>query len=520
MFREGFRLAGLLTFTASCLGSVSHAQTAVMTSQYGNARTGANLTEKILNPSNVNARQFGRLHAVSVDGDVYAQPLYLPQVNVAGKGKRNLLFVVTEHDSVYAFDADGDFKDPLWKDSFANTKAGIDTVAGDAAGCALIAPEIGITATPVIDPVSDTIYVLARTKEKNRPVQRLHALDLITGQEKFKGPVEIQAKGFDPLLENPRAALLLAANVLYLGWASNCDYGAYHGWLMAYGSRSLKQIAAFNTSPGGSQGGIWAADAGFAADATGTVFAATGNGNFTAAAGGADYGDSLLKVELWWHRLLVRDYFTPFNQAQLAKTDSDLGSGGPVLLPDQPGPHPHLVVIGGKGNVLYVLDRDKLGRYRSDGNSNAVQEICVESEMMGAPASWQGHLFVQASYDSLKDYALKDGRFSEDPVAHTAKEISSATTPSVSSDEARNGIVWTIESRGFGRGGERRTAVLHAYDATNVADELFNSDQQGSRDAAGPSLRFTIPTVADGHVYIGASKEFDVYGLLDSVAKK
>jgi hypothetical protein len=504
---------------AFCVFGAKAQTAAITTSQYNNSRTGANTHEKILSPASVNTAHFGKLHAIRVDGDVYAQPLYLPLVDVPGKGKRNLLFIATEHDSVYAFDADGDLDTPLWHASFVNPKAGVVTIRAGEAGCPMIRPEIGITSTPVIDPSTGTLYVLVRTEEHGQPTQRLHALAVTTGAEKFGGPVEIRASEFDPLLENARAALLLVGNIVYLGWGSTCDYGAYHGWLMAYDAHSLKQLGAFNTSPKDVQSAIWAADAGFAADSKGNVFVATGNGKFDLTAGGSDYGDSLLKMGLSTNGLSVRDYFTPSDQESLNRTDQDLGSGGPVLLPDQPGAHRHMVVIGGKGSTIYLLDRDQLGKYHADEEKSALQQFSVESEIMGAPAFWQNHLFVQSNKDSLKDFLLKNGQFSEQPVAQTSKKFAAGATPTVSSDGARNGIVWTVETRPFGFSNQVPAAVLHAYDAGNIAHELYNSSQNSSRDGAGPSVRFTIPTVIDGRVYVGAIKEVDVYGPLASASK-
>lgn len=510
----------LATLVFVLLGFHAKAQTAaVTTSQYNNARTGANTQEKILTPANVNAGRFGKLHAIRVDGDVFAQPLYLPQVDVPGKGKRNVLFVATEHDSVYAFDADGDLDAPLWHVSFLNPQADIVTIRAGESGCPMIRPEVGITSTPAIDTSTGTLYVLVRTEEHGKPIQRLHALAVTSGAEKFGGPVEISTSGFDPLLENPRAALLLVGNVVYLGWGSTCDYGAYHGWLMAYDTHSLKQLGVFNTSPKEGKSAIWAADAGFAADAQGNVFVATGNGNFDAAGGGSDYGDSLLKIGLGPNGLSVLDYFTPSDQENLNRTDQDLGSGGPVILPDEPGAHRHLVAIGGKGATVYLLDRDQLGKFHADEENSALDEVPVESEIMGAPAFWENHIFVQSNKDVLKDFALQNGLFIEKPIAQTLEKSASGATPSISSDGARNGIVWTVETRPFGFSDQVPAAVLHAFDAGNIAHELYNSAQNSSRDGAGPSVRFTIPMVVNGRVYVGAIKEVDVYGLLPAAAK-
>ena len=509
----------LIALVFAFWGLRSEAQSvAITTSQYNNARTGTNTREKILTPTNVNAAHFGKLHAIHIDGDVYAQPLYLPEVDVPGKGKRNILFVATEHDSVYAFDADGNFDAPLWRVSFLNPQAGILTIRAGESGCPMIRPEIGITSTPVIDTSTGTLYVLVRTEERDRATQRLHALAVTTGAEKFGGPVDIHASGFDPMLENPRAALLLAGNAVYLGWGSTCDYGDYQGWLMAYDAHTLKQLGAFNAAPREGLSGIWAADAGFGADSEGNIFVATGNGRFDLASGGSDYGDSLLKIGLSASGLSVRDYFTPYDNDRLNNTDKDLGSGGLVLLPDQPGAHPHLLVIGGKGGTVYLLDRDRLGKFHSEGDSSVLQKISVASELMGAPAFWQNHLFVQSDKDALKDYAFKSGQFSAEPVAQTQATFKASATPTVSSDGARNGIVWTVETRPFGFSNQVPGAVLHAYDAANIGHELYNSSENSSRDAAGPSLRFTIPAVVNGRVYVGAIKEVDVYGPLPSAS--
>src|SRR5579864_2369 len=400
------------------------------TSQYDNARTGANLQEKILTPANVNSHSFGKILSHKVDGDVYAQPLYLPHVAMPDQSIHNVVFVVTEHDSVYAFDADGHPSSPLWHVNFLGP--GIATVPARDVDCALIMPEIGITPTPVIDPATGTLYVLARTKEgpaqlkAGRYIQKLHALAITTGAEKFGGPVEIKAsvKGrgaanvagridFDPLHQLPRAALLLARGNIYLTWGSSCDVDPYHGWVMAYDARTLAQAAVFNTSPDAEKGGIWLGDAGPAADSEGNVFLVTGNGKFSALAPpGRDYGDSILKLALSNHSLSVQDFFTPFNQQELNANDFDLGSGGPLLLPDQPGPHRHLLIAGGKGGGVYLIDRDHMGQYHFADDSHAVQVIRKTEGIYSAPAYWNGHVFFVWSDDVLKDFRLDHGRLS------------------------------------------------------------------------------------------------------------
>jgi hypothetical protein len=516
-----------------CCFLILSLQGQVTTSQYDNARTGANLNETILTPQNVNAARFGKLFSLKTDGDIYAQPLYLPGVDIPGKGKHNVVFVATEHDSVYAFDADGSPSTPLWQVNFLNADAGVTTLRDREVQCPFIRPEVGITPTPVIDVSSGTLFVLARTKESQgvlssaRYVQRLHALAITTGAEKFGGPVEIKAsvKGrgagesngqidFDPLRELPRAGLLLVKGNVYLAWGSSCDVRPYHGWVIAYDAHSLNQTAVFNTSPDAEESGIWQSDTAPAADADGNVFVPTGNGKFDVVpAGGRDYGDSVLKLALSSTNLVLRDFFTPYNQQELNAQDADLGSGGPVLLPDQPGPHPHLLIVGGKAGALYVIDRDHMGKWQSGSDSHAVQVLMIGDGIYSAPAYWNGHVYIFAARSVLKDYALEHGQLSAQPMARgTTQFIDPGATPTISANGSRNGIVWVLRSKGWRS--PDTPAVLYAYDAANAAHELYNSEQNTTRDRAGLCLRFNIPTVMNGKVYVGAKGEVDVYGLL------
>ncbi|HEY6391171.1 MAG TPA: hypothetical protein VIX89_07835 [Bryobacteraceae bacterium] len=495
-------------------------QSQVITSQYDNARQGANLNETILTPQNVNAAKFGKLFSLKTDGDIYAQPLYLPAVEIPGKGKHNVVFIATEHDSVFAFDADGQPSTPLWHVNFLYENSGVTTLSDRDVRCPFIRPEIGITPTPVIDIATGTLFVLARTKESQgvlsgtRYVQRLHALAITTGAEKFGGPVEIKASGFDPLRELPRAGLLLSKGNVYLTWASSCDVAPYHGWVIAYGARTLTQTAVFNTSPDADESGIWQSDTAPAADAEGNVFVATGNGKFDAGtAGGRDYGDSVLKLNLSAGTLALRDFFTPYNQQELNAKDQDIGSGGPVLLPDQPGPHPHLLIVGGKAGALYVIDRDHMGKWQPGSDSHAVQVLPIADGIYSAAAHWNGHVYIFGARSVLKDFVLQHGQLSAQPVARgTTQFIDPGATPTISANGSRNGIVWVLRSKGWRS--PDTPAVLYAYDAANVAHELYNSEQNIIRDRAGFCLRFNIPTVANGKVYVGAKSQVDVYGLL------
>lgn len=513
------------------------AQAQVATSQYDNSRTGSNQRETVLTPRNVNATQFGKLFSLPVDGSIYAQPLYVPRLEIPGKGVHNVVFVATEHDSVYAFDADGRSMEPLWKVSFLDRQRGVTSIPARDVDCPFIEPEIGITSTPVIDLRSGTLFVLARTREKDgmlssRYVQRLHALALTTGAEKFGGPVEIKASArgsgagssngqidFEPLRENPRAALLLVNDKVYLTWASSCDVGPYHGWVMAYDAHALTQVAALNTSPDADDSGIWAGDTGPAADAEGNVFLATGNGKFDVVTGGRDYGDSMLRLSLAGSQLLVRDYFTPFNQQELDAEDKDLGSGGPLLLPDQPGPHPHLLVVTGKVGLIYVLNRDHLGGYHSRSDSQIVQTLPGgPDENFGAAAYWNGHVYFIFTGEVPKDFTLSRGRLSVEPSRGSRRFLDPGATPTVSSNGPKDGIVWALTSKRWNQP-DGPSAALYAFDASNIARELYSSEMNASRDRAGIGLRFNIPTVANGHVYVGAKGELDVYGLLSPAAK-
>lgn len=497
----------------------------MLTSQYDNARSGTNRNETTLSPRNVNSEHFGKIFTLSVDGDVYAQPLFLGGVEIPGKGKHDVLFVATEHDSVYAFDAyGGNLRSPLWQVSFL--KDSVTTVPARDAECPFIAPEIGITSTPVIDPTSGTLYVLSRTKDlKGRYSQSLHALAVTTGSERFGGPVEIQASingsgagsvngrlDFNPLRDNPRAALLLNKGTVYMSWASACDVGPYHGWVMAYGARNLRQQAVFNASPDANDSGIWEGDAGPAADKNGNVFVATGNGRFDATKGGRNYGDTLLKLD--GRSLRILDYFTPYNADALNARDHDLGSGGPVLLPDQVGPYSHLAVIAGKGSTLYLVNSDHLGHYRSESDSHAVQTIALKGGVLGSMAYWNHFLYVLSDEDGLRQFELQKSKLSLEATSYeTLPAVSD--TPAVSANGTKDGVVWVLRSKVWN--GQDRPAVLYAYDAMDVSHELYNSEQDPGRDRAGLALRFNIPAIVNGQVYVGAKHEIDVYGLLPGV---
>ena len=527
-------MAGLFVSITVLLAGLRTGAQSVTTSQYNNARTGVNQRETILTPRNVNVRHFGKILTLKVDGDIYAQPLFLAGLEIPGQGRHDVLLIATEHDSVYAFDAYGHPAAPLWRVNFLSK--GVTTVPDDDVQCPFISPEIGITSTPVIDAETETLYVLARTKESTRQPanhyrQRLHALSVTTGVEKFGGPVDIKAvidgRGagsqlgkveFDPLHENPRASLLLANGSVYLTWGSSCDVGPYHGWVMAYDAHTLKQKAIFNASRDADDSGFWAGDTGPAVDKKGNLFLATGNGRFDAATGGSDYGDSLLKLN--GLSLKLHDYFAPFNAAKLNTEDNDLGSGGPLLLPPQPGPHPSLVVIGGKGGTIYLIDRDHMGHYQPGNDSHAVQTIPSSGGgIFGSMAYWNHNLYVlsNSDHDALRQFSVHEGRLSLKAASGSRFPAISAT-PTVSANGLRDGVLWVLHSRAWSA--DDTNAVLFAFDASDTSRLLYASEQNPSRDRAGLALRFNMPIVANGHVYVGAKHEVDVYGLLPQEAAR
>ena len=498
----------------------------VTTSQYDNFRTGATLREKALTPQNVNVKHFGKLGAFKVDGPVYAQPLFVPGVPIPGKGTHDVIFVATEHDSVYAFDATRPADPPLWQVRLLDP-ARENPLSEDQAQCPFIRPEIGITSTPVIDLPSGTIYVLARSVARHTTApdeyfQRLHALAITTGVEKFGGPKLIAASvpgrgagrsgrqvAFDPLHENPRAALTLANNAVYLTWASSCDVDPYHGWVMAYDPQTLAQKAVLNVNPDGSEAGIWLSDTGPAVDSEGNLYVPTGNGTFDATSGGRDYGDSVLKLD--GSSLAIRDYFTPFDQESILAGDSDVGSSGPTLLPDQPGPHHHLLLQPTKHSVLYVIDRDQMGKFHT-GDDAIPQRIRMAGEGYGAMSYWNGHVFFAASDDNLRDYAVKNGQLVLN-ASSAMKFDNPGATPSISANGNKNAIVWALSTKTW-NGPNTRPAVLYAFDASKLGQPIYTSEQNVARDRAAFATRFAIPVVINGRVYFSARGEVEVYGLL------
>ena len=503
--------------------------TNVLTYHNDNSRTGQNLNETILTPSNVNATSFGKLFTTSVDGKVDAQPLYVSSVAISGRGTHNVLFVATEHDSVYALDADTGIT--LWHSSLMMS----GETPSDNRNCGQVTPEIGITATPVI--VSNvgphgTIYVVAMTKDaSSNYFQRLHALDITTGAEEFRGPKNIQATFpgtgdnsngsnviFDPKQYKERAGLLWLNGLVYTSWTSHCDIRPYTGWIMGYNATSLAQVSVLNLTPNGNEGSIWASGAGPAADAD-NIYLLAANGTFdtTLNANGfprsGDFGNSFLKLSTSNRTLAVADYFAMFNTVTESNNDQDLGSGGALVLPPMRnalGQIKHLVVGAGKDRNIYLVDRDHMGKFNPIDNSNIYQELpgALGGGEFAMPAYFNKTLYYGALGDSIKAFQFSNAKLSTSPSQTSNKFGYPGTTPSISAAGTNNGIVWAVENGS--------TAVLHAYDATDLSHELYNSNQApSSRDQLGPGNKFITPTIANGKVYVGTTNGVAVFGLLN-----
>ncbi|MEO8676536.1 MAG: hypothetical protein ABI569_13225, partial [Casimicrobiaceae bacterium] len=525
--------AGPHSITATLLGTGIAGSASVGVNNYGGvytfhndiARTGANQGEVVLSPANVTSAQFGKLFSLAVDGEIYAQPLYVSNVSIPGQGVHNVVYVATQHDSVYAFDADGRVLAPLWQVNFLG--AGVTTVSPADVGTDAFLKEIGITGTPVVDPATSTLYVVAYTAESGHYVHRLHALDLATGQEKFGGPVVVTASSpgsdstsqngrvpFIPFRQLHRSALLLVNNVVYLSFASHGDNAPYHGWVLGYDAQSLRQMAVYNVTPDGVFGGIWMGAGGPAADASNNVYISTGNGTFDGNTGGNDLGDSFVKLGTNGRAFTVADYFTPFDESSLAVTDYDLGAGGILLFPGSTG-EPLLVGIG-KSGVIYLVNRNSMGKYHAGNNSQIVQSFQSAATLyLSMPAFWQNNLYIAPSNRSSggpAQYRFASGTFSTTPFARIPTGFGfPGGVPTVSSNGAGGGIMWLLQAEGWKTA---QPAILHAYDATNIANELYNTTQAGARDTLGPAIKFSVPTIVNGKVYVGTGNALAILGLL------
>ncbi len=504
-------------------GGPSSAAGAVVTRNYDNARSGVNLQETQLTPDTVNPAHFGKLFSYPVDGSIYGQPLYVPGLTIAG-GKHNVIYVATQNDSAYAFDADKDTGGPLWKTSLVDAAAGETSVpCAVVVGCST-SSTIGVTSTPVISLERNVIYVEARSTQGGAYFHKLHALDLATGAEKLGGPAVIQAAvpgtgndadaqgivHFNNLRENNRSALLLVNGVVYICFASLSDVGPYHGWVLAYNADTLQQVAAFNTTPNGTQGGSFANN-GPAADNGGNIYAVTGNGSPPPSQG--NFGQTFIKLS--GGSLNLVDFFAPFNAAVMNLTNIDVGSGGFLLLPDQTGTaHPHLLVGAGKEGRIYLIDRDNMGKFNRAGDQ-VVQSIPNaigpgDDSNWYSPVLWNGTVYFSGTQDVIKAFSFNNGLLSTTPIMQAATTF---TFPGagliLSANGNSGGILWALEWHEVSHLG-----TLHAYDAKNLSRELWNSDQSGARDSAGATTRLNVPLVINGKVYVSGKTNLLVYGLL------
>jgi hypothetical protein len=499
----------------------------VVTYHYDVARDGLNASETILTPSNVTSSKFGLLMLLPVDGLVDGQPLYLSSLTAGGQ-QHNVVYVVTENDSVYAFDADSGAQ--IWKTSILGAN---ETTSGDH-GCSQITPQIGITSTPVIDRSAGpngTIFVVGMSLDKSGAYhQRLHALDVTTGAELANSPSEIHATYpgtganssggnvvFDPSQYAERAGLLLLNGVIYLGWTSHCDAEPYTGWLMGYNESTLAQTSVLNLTPNGSEGSIWMAGAGLAADSSGNIFFLDANGTFdsTMNASGfpasGDFGNGFIKVSTAGGVLAVADYFEPNNTGNESADDLDLGSGGALILPDltdASGAIHHLAVGAGKDQNIYVVNRDSMGKFNAQNNNAIYQEITgAIGGVWSMPAYFNNTVYYGAVSDTLKAFPIVNAKLATTAsFASTGSFAYPGTTPAITANGTTNGIVWAVENSS--------PAVLHAFNATNMQD-LYNSSQAANnRDQFGSGNKFITPMVVNGKVYVGTPSAVAVFGLL------
>ena len=542
------RGASWLALALLCVGLVSarsNAQTNVVTQHNDIARTGANTTETTLTPANVNSTTFGRLFSQTVDGYVYAQPLYVAGVKL-GTGTaqagttHNIVFVATENDSVYAFDADsngGANASPLWKvsliDSAHGAGSGEKPVPQSDVATTDIVPQVGITGTPVIDTTTNTMYVVAKSTVSDTTfIQRLHALDITTGAEKFGGPMALSGSvsgtgngssggklNFDPKWENQRPGLLLLNGIVYIGFAAHGDNGSWHGWILAYNASNLQQTSVWCSSANSLGSGVWMSGTGLAADVPsgkpyGRMFAVTGNGTFDALptyANSMSYGDSVIRLDLTNGVITVQDDFTPHDQATLNGSDLDQASGGAVLLPDSVGGGGRQLVQIGKSGRVYVLNRESLGGYNANNSTDPGQAVNLANGLWGSPAYWNGRVYIWPKSDKLRLYGFANGAITGQTSMSNESAGTYSPSPSISANGTTNGIVWSLKTDNFGSQGQ---AILYAHDATNVATLLYASSQNATRDNPGASVKFAVPTITNGKVYVGTETQISVFGLL------
>ncbi|HVM46678.1 MAG TPA: hypothetical protein VMU04_01560 [Candidatus Acidoferrum sp.] len=533
-------------FLMAVFALTARADVAVLTQHNDLARTGANLAETVLNTSNVNTNEFGLVFSRAVDDQIYAQPLVATNVSLGTNGVHNIVIVATVNDSVYAFDADAPgVSGAYWQVSFLGPNvvppSNTDMTGACGGNYKDFSGHCGIVGTPVIDPATGTLYLVARTKENGTTfVQRLHALDIRSGAEQPSSPVVITAAcpgtgagssggmvTFDPQRQNQRPGLALINGIVYIGWASHCDWGPYHGWLIGYDATTLQQAVVYNDTPNGSDGGLWMSGQAPSADSSGNIFLATGNGTVGTTSNRRDTtnrGESFLKLTRSGTNLVVASWFTPYNYTNLENSDLDLGSAGVLLIPGT-----NLAFSGGKQGKLYLVNRDNMGGLSgsTSADTNIVQTITLAANQIhGGAVWWDGPdgscAYIQPASDYLRQYKFNwaTGTFGvpnygQSPTAAASGQPGAMLAVSANGTNAGTGIVWASHNLAGDANQQVRPGILHAYNAQNISNELWNSQQLSARDTVGNFAKFVAPTVANGKVYMATfSNRLNVYGLL------
>ncbi len=492
---------------------------AVLTYHNDDTRDGAFTQESVLTTGNVNSTQFGKIAAYTVDGQIYAQPLYLPAVTIAG-ASHAVVYTVTQNNSVYAFDATGTQTMPFWQ-----IHLGTPVTKNDVEG---VNPYVGILSTPLIDATSNTMYLVTETTGTQVPFY-LHALDVTSGAEKFGGPVAINASVTGTEGTGTSHTITLGTDCYQrMGLALNpvtnsivIPFGSCaHGWIVSYDKTSLQQTAVFNDTPNDNGGGgLWASGGAVAIDdITGDLYLMSGVDEGDEITTG--YSDSFLRLAPT--NLSVLDYFTPDNAQVLEENDVDLGSGSNILVPNNSSSTPHETIGGGKDGNIFVVNRDEMGSF-SPSQNNVIQTVHTGTQqynnIFSTPVYWNGSIYYHCSHDVLHafSWSASTGLMSTSPTSSaTAVYTQHGATPSLSANGDANGIIWDTDNTNYDQNDPSSSGplVLHAYDAANVATELYNSTQAGTRDTAGLALKFTVPTIASGKVFVPTASELDIYGVL------
>ncbi|MFY9792355.1 MAG: hypothetical protein WAJ99_14315 [Candidatus Sulfotelmatobacter sp.] len=519
-----FSASRAVTFLALLLITMSFAsvpllgQTPITTWHYDNARSGADTTETLLTPSNVNTKSFGKLFTLPVDGYIVGHPLYLPGISISGQGTHNVVYVATMHDSVYAFDADSGSTSPLWMTSLLSySPAGATSVPAAAvkkdAGTTGWT-ELGIISTPIIDAATNTLYAVAETYESGKVVHRLHALDVTTGLEKYGAPTTIAATytlngvttTFTDLNQMNRPALLMANGHIYIAFGSNGNNATpCQGWVLSYNSGTLQQEGAYTVEPGKVLASIWQKGAGLSADTAGNIYGESGEGPYV---DGTNLASSVQKLNQIGTTLALADWFTPYNQTYLSDNDLDLDDGI-LILPDQPGPYPHELITGGKEGTIYVLNRDNMGQFCSScttADTQIVQELPQAAPYSGIPVYWNNTVYVTPQHSPAFAYTLSNGTLVSPPSVKSIL-LSGGGHAIITANGTSSGILWTMNG-----------SNLYAFDAGSLKTLYYSNQAAGGRDTLPPLPHFASPIAADGKVFVGTQNSVVIFGLFPTLS--